>query len=248
MARFRRHRVAFGAASVVNANISTASGAPFINGINSLPYLPLTGGTVNGQVKVNSNTLPGFALQATAGNAATVSVAGNGNALGATDLLLQQNASNNSIVKNNANGSLALGTNGANNVTIAPNGAITVLAADTVARGVSLCKFKAADTSKSANTTLANDPDLTYALPAAGTYAIEVLIPLVTDVTSAAGGIKWNLNFSGTYSATRSFIATLGFANGAQIFFGHGVQPLPASSGNSQATLDSGSGLEGPDY
>lgn len=73
---------------------------------------------------------------------------------------------------------------------------------DTLKRGVAICKQKPALTARASTTTMANDPDLSYAIPAAGTYAIEVLVPL----SGGAGGVAFNLNFSGSITNSISVI------------------------------------------
>ena len=55
-------------------------------------------------------------------------------------------------------------------------------------------KVKAATTNRVTTTTLVNDPDLTYAIPVAGTYLIEV----IGQFASGPGGFTVNLNYSGT--------------------------------------------------
>jgi len=76
-------------------------------------------------------------------------------------------------------------------------------AGDITARGVAITKYKAGNTDRASNVTLANDPDLTYAVPAAGTYEI-FLFAQIAGVTSGAAGMAMNLNYSGTFTATSS--------------------------------------------
>lgn len=73
---------------------------------------------------------------------------------------------------------------------------------DTIRRGIAVCKIKSALTAKTTTTALANDPDLAYAIPVAGTYAIDVLVP----VSGGAGGVAFNLNFSGAITTSIALI------------------------------------------
>jgi hypothetical protein len=57
-------------------------------------------------------------------------------------------------------------------------------------------KVKASGTTRNNTATLTNDPDLTYAIPVAGTYKIEVLAGVLTS----SAGMSFNLNYSGTMS------------------------------------------------
>jgi len=74
---------------------------------------------------------------------------------------------------------------------------------DITSRGVAICKYKAADTSRSSVTVPANDPDLVYAIPGAGTYQYEFLCYPV-QASAGAVGIGWNFNYSGTYDNVAS--------------------------------------------
>jgi hypothetical protein len=67
-----------------------------------------------------------------------------------------------------------------------------------------LVAVKAAVTARSLTTTPANDPDLTIAIPGAGTYAIEAFISHYNATPSF--GISCNLNYSGTYTANSSLV------------------------------------------
>jgi len=57
-------------------------------------------------------------------------------------------------------------------------------------------KQKATTTNRASTTTLTNDPDLTYAITAAGTYRVQVCAGWSTN--SGSQGINANLNYSGT--------------------------------------------------
>lgn len=87
----------------------------------------------------------------------------------------------------------------------------TTLTGDTLARGVAVCKFKAADTARQSTTTPANDPDLAYAIPSTGTYQIE--LGLVFDSVAAGAGFKFGLTFSGTAGGTPG--VQFGYVNSA---------------------------------
>lgn len=82
---------------------------------------------------------------------------------------------------------------------------------DMVGRGVGIAKQKPAATNRASVTVLANDPDLTYAIPVAGTYAVDSLIPL----SGGAGGVSFNLNYSGTITASQVMIELI--ANSAPV-------------------------------
>ena len=69
--------------------------------------------------------------------------------------------------------------------------------------GVSATKVKAASTTRSSITVLANDPDLVYAIPIAGTYAYELIAYPVQSLAGAVG-IGCNINYSGTFTAAAS--------------------------------------------
>lgn len=59
-------------------------------------------------------------------------------------------------------------------------------------------KTKASTTSRNTTTTLTNDPDLTLALAAAGTYKIEIGAGLQCNV----GGLAMTVNYSGTITSS----------------------------------------------
>lgn len=106
------------------------------------------------------------------------------------------------------------GVSGQNIMTLA--GASTVFATsyagDTVARGVAVCKFKAADTSRVSTTTLTNDPDLAYTIPGAGTYEFEAYVKLTGAASNT--GIGSNINYSGTFTANASGWVSIRCFNG----------------------------------
>lgn len=85
-----------------------------------------TPGTAAPGVVVNANGSTDAArFLAATGQNASVQIAGNGNTVGSTSLLLRQDNSSNGYLWNYANASLFLGTNNTTRLTIAANGAIT---------------------------------------------------------------------------------------------------------------------------
>lgn len=82
----------------------------------------------------------------------------------------------------------------------------------TGARGVPLCAFKAVTTQRTG--TIANDPDLTIAVPKAGTYAIE--ITMVINRNSGSNATVIEANFSGSLNGSAgNSLTQLGTVNGA---------------------------------
>lgn len=61
-------------------------------------------------------------------------------------------------------------------------------------------KVKATGTNRISTTTLSNDPDLVFAITTAGTYKIEVIAGVNCN-GSAANGISFTINYSGTITA-----------------------------------------------
>jgi hypothetical protein len=116
----------------------------------------------------------------------------------------------------------------AGNVTIAAptSGGHTIAPADLTCRGVAICKFKSAATGRNTTTTMTNDPDLVYAVPSAGTYAIMVFNSFSGQATGA-GGIKLNVNYSGSFTSGYSkFLIYPGVVNG--LAQGTGVSTIQA--------------------
>lgn len=72
---------------------------------------------------------------------------------------------------------------------------------------------KAALTSRASTVVLANDPNLVIAIPVAGTYEVELVFN-AWNTASAAAGVSWNLNYSGTFTAASSFAAPAGNNSG----------------------------------
>ena len=61
---------------------------------------------------------------------------------------------------------------------------------------------KSASTARASTATLSNDPELIYAIPAAGTYKIELYLYLSYVLsTVATGGYSFNLNYSGSFTS-----------------------------------------------
>src|SRR5882724_3384809 len=105
---------------------------------------------------------------------------------------------NNCVTKDGTNKpSAAMDWNAQNLTNIASLG----YTGNAVGRGVAFCKFKSADTARVSTIVPANDPDLIYAIPAAGTYAFEVLLSCIQSNATNSAGINWNVNYSGTITA-----------------------------------------------
>ena len=85
------------------------------------------------------------------------------------------------------------------------------LGGTTTGKGIALVAYKPSTTSRSATTTLADDPDLTVALTP-GTWQVELFIP-VWATASGAGGAKYATAFSGTAT---------GMTGGYAVFLGSG--------------------------
>ena len=105
----------------------------------------------------------------------------------------------------------------ANGFEIAVNSGVKALAIsptkDITSRGIAVCKYKAADTSRS-TTTLSADPDLTYTLPGAGTYAFQLFIRLAADATAASHGFACGPYSSSTFNTALSRMGAAGMING----------------------------------
>lgn len=88
-------------------------------------------------------------------------------------------------------------------------------AADNGGRGVSFCRFKANDTSRT-NTVVSADPDLQYAITAAGTYAFELLVTVQTTASGVTPGFQGQVNYSGTLGSAANRGIVDGYNNGAE--------------------------------
>jgi hypothetical protein len=82
------------------------------------------------------------------------------------------------------------------------NGLTTV--GDSTGRGIALCKRATAIETRTSTIVLTNSTQLVIAVPAAGTYAIE-LVAYVYSTTAVTDGITANLNYSGTFTAVGSY-------------------------------------------
>lgn len=130
--------------------------------------------------------------------------------------------------------SLALYAGGANRIVISSAGDVT-------GRGIALTKWKTATTTRASNTTATDDPHLVQVLPA-GTYAVEMFIPM-WPTGATAGGFKWAVNFTGT--VTEAVFATTGVANSAQI----AILPTTLMNGGTQVVANiQGANNAGSDY
>lgn len=96
-----------------------------------------------------------------------------------------------------SNTELHLGANNtANRLVIGTTG-------DLIGRGVAVPRYKSANTDRASNIVASNDPDLVYAIPGAGTYAINLSL-LFQGVTAGTGGLAFGVNYSGTFTAVSS--------------------------------------------
>jgi hypothetical protein len=102
---------------------------------------------------------------------------------------------------------------------------------------VTFGKGKPATTSRASTTTPSNDPDLTFSITLAGTYAFKGWIPWSS---TANAGMNLNVNYSGTFTAGGSY---LGVSNLSTVgpFTGSLVQVTAAPS----TSLVSASGTTG---
>jgi hypothetical protein len=97
---------------------------------------------------------------------------------------------------------------------------------DWVARGVSVCLRATAIEQRTSTTTLTNSTQLTYPVPAAGTYAFEALV-FSYFTTALTDGITANINYSGTFTTPGSYVT--GFLmNGTTTTLG--IQPVGISA------------------
>lgn len=116
---------------------------------------------------------------------------------------------------------------------------------DTVARGVALCKFKAALTSRVTTATPANDPDLAISIPAAGTYKFSCLV-LISQGGGGSIGARLNMNYSGSVTGTASAVivtsltAASGFTGGLQV----SVATSPSTTSASVANVSTIAGVD----
>jgi hypothetical protein len=114
----------------------------------------------------------------------------------------------------------------------------TTLTGDTIARGMPVCRFKAADTARQ-NNTLTNDPDLTYAIPTTGTYQVECMLEY--DSVAAGAGFKFGFAFSGSIAGGATPGSIVGSVNAAPyatpssgMIGGTSIQTTVSTSANTQ--------------
>jgi len=131
-------------------------------------------------------------------------------------------------------GSLTVGGNS----TVTGNSAVTgtsTLTGQVYSNGVSIIAVKTSDESKISSTTVANDGTLTISVPKTTGYILEALI----NVQGAAGGIQFDLNYSGAFTGSGvSWVGAEGRLNAAAVnFAGHAVNPSASSAGFVQGTI-----------
>jgi hypothetical protein len=93
-------------------------------------------------------------------------------------------------------------------------------------RGVAVCLRATAIEQRSSTTTLTNSTQLTYAIPAAGTYEFELEV-FSYFTTAVTDGITANVNYSGTFTTVGSYLEGY-FMNGTTTTTG--VQPVEVSA------------------
>ena len=99
-------------------------------------------------------------------------------------------------------------------------------AGDLIGRGVAFCLRATSIETRTSTTTLTNSTQLTYAIPAAGTYEFEVCA-FTYFTTAVTDGFTGNINYSGTFTAVGSYL--YGFLmNGTTTALG--IQPVEVSA------------------
>lgn len=93
--------------------------------------------------------------------------------------------------------------------------------------GTQLTVFKAANTSRASTTTLADDPDLTIAIPSTGIWLVELLVSSAEAGTGAE--LKMGLNYTGT--TTDPSVTTAGINIGSVGGSATGIRIRLATSG-----------------
>lgn len=76
---------------------------------------------------------------------------------------------------------------------------------DIRARGVGVCLRATAIETRTSTVTLTNSTQLTYAIPAIGTYALRLIV-FFYATTAGTNGITANVNYSGTFTAVGSYV------------------------------------------
>jgi hypothetical protein len=116
-------------------------------------------------------------------------------------------------------GVIGLWTNSNKRLTVDTNGNL-------IGRGVSFCLRATAIETRSSTITLTNSTQLTYAIPAAGTYAFEIVV-FSYFTTAVTDGITANVNYSGTFTAVGSYLYG-DLMNGTTTTLG--IQPVEISA------------------
>lgn len=112
------------------------------------------------------------------------------------------------------------------------------IAGNTYAKGVSLVKYKTAQTAVISTNTLANDADLVFTNVPAGTYMVRGRV--VFGSVTAGAGFQWKINVTGTLTGNRVKTYT-GYVNTA---FTNGASPSNLTSSVGFGTVDA----SGQDY
>jgi hypothetical protein len=76
---------------------------------------------------------------------------------------------------------------------------------DSFGRGFDICKSATAVEQRTSTTVLVNSNQLTYAIRAAGTYALKLVVYVFAS-TATTDGITANVNYSGTFTTPGSYI------------------------------------------
>lgn len=92
--------------------------------------------------------------------------------------------------------------------------------------------LSATATTRTSTTTLTNDANLQFAIPAAGVYKVEVIFSVGS---SAAGGIAFNLNYSGTIGNGGNAIAGASQLGSGSLTIASNNQGLVSNVVNSNA-------------
>lgn len=79
------------------------------------------------------------------------------------------------------------------------NAGSTSIGGDNLGRGWAIAKYKTSSTAITSDVFMGNDAELTYAIPATGTYRVEAFVTFWGS-TAGVQGIRGNMNYSGTVS------------------------------------------------
>ena len=143
-------------------------------------------------------------LQAGAGSASyggACILFGGTNAVSAGGAMLGAAATSGAVKLGAAASPASLGTTW---LSVTASGLIAVTGADISARGVACCKRATSIEQRTSTTTLTNSTQLTVAIPAAGTYRVE-LHAYLYSTTAVTDGVTANMNYSGTFTAIGSY-------------------------------------------